>query len=302
MPPARPQHPGIATVCVQSPPYLTPTGVGCLPRHAGHQACPGHGGAGRARCRPVRRQCPAPRRSAVSTLHPLPPDGVPSGHRGGRERAQYNSSTCHIRCSQGPTGPCEPDVMTCREPQRPDDQSAKQLVQVCLPEVEVCLHDDGSEPMMYDLDLRWPDGRIEALEVTWPQTTQNSRSLGDPGHANEHLWSVARPLPGRRCSPFRLTWAHQPVGHGWPYRVLTGTAVAVVPVARRLDRRLLPDRLRYAPAAGHVGTEPIRTQPSAASPGEPVGRPAVASGQVRVWRAGSPRGCAAAVVRAGIRP
>ncbi|HXQ56966.1 MAG TPA: hypothetical protein VOA19_14350 [Actinomycetes bacterium] len=39
-------------------------------------------------------------------------------------------------------------------------------MQVCLPEVEVCLHDDGSEPMMYDLDLRWPDGRIEALEVT----------------------------------------------------------------------------------------------------------------------------------------
>jgi hypothetical protein len=66
----------------------------------------------------------------------------------------------------GPVGPYDPDVMTCREPQRPDDQSAKQLVQVCLPEVEVCLHDDGSEPMMYDLDLRWPDGRIEALEVT----------------------------------------------------------------------------------------------------------------------------------------
>jgi hypothetical protein len=56
--------------------------------------------------------------------------------------------------------------MTCREPQRPDDQTVKQLVQLCLPEVEVCLHDDGSELMMYDLDLRWPDGRVEALEVT----------------------------------------------------------------------------------------------------------------------------------------
>jgi hypothetical protein len=56
--------------------------------------------------------------------------------------------------------------MTCREPQRPDDQTAKQIVQFCLPEVEVCLHDDGSEPMMYDLDLRWPDGRVEAVEVT----------------------------------------------------------------------------------------------------------------------------------------
>jgi hypothetical protein len=45
------------------------------------------------------------------------------------------------------------------------DQTAK-LVQSCLPEVEVFLHDDASEPMMYDLDLCWPDGRVEALEVT----------------------------------------------------------------------------------------------------------------------------------------
>jgi hypothetical protein len=56
--------------------------------------------------------------------------------------------------------------MACRDPQRPDDQAAKQLVRLCLPEVEVCLHDDGSESMMYDLDLRWPDGRVDAVEVT----------------------------------------------------------------------------------------------------------------------------------------
>jgi hypothetical protein len=56
--------------------------------------------------------------------------------------------------------------MACPEPQRGDDRIAKQLVQLCLPEVEVCLHDDGSEPMMYDLDLRWPDGHVEAMEVT----------------------------------------------------------------------------------------------------------------------------------------
>ena len=31
----------------------------------------------------------------------------------------------------------------------------------------------------------------------------------------------------RRCSPFRLTSAHQPVGQGWPYWALSGTAVAV---------------------------------------------------------------------------
>jgi hypothetical protein len=56
--------------------------------------------------------------------------------------------------------------MACRDPQGCDDQTAKQLLQLCLPDVEVCLHDDNSENMMYDLDLRWPDGRVEAVEVT----------------------------------------------------------------------------------------------------------------------------------------
>ena len=37
-------------------------------------------------------------------------------------------------------------------------------------------------------------GPLLSSQLVWPQTTQNSRSLGDPGHANEHLWSVARPL------------------------------------------------------------------------------------------------------------
>jgi len=60
----------------------------------------------------------------------------------------------------------DPDAMTCREPQRPDDRAAKHLVELCSRDVEVCLHDDGSEPMMYDLDLRWPDGHVEAMEVT----------------------------------------------------------------------------------------------------------------------------------------
>ena len=39
--------------------------------------------------------------------------------------------------------------MACPEPQRPDDQTAKQLVRLCLPEVEVCLHDDDTE----DIDI-----------------------------------------------------------------------------------------------------------------------------------------------------
>ena len=49
-------------------------------------------------------------------------------------------------------------------------------MQSCLPEVQVCLHDDGSEPMMYDLDLRWPDGRVDALEVT-KATSASMRQL-----------------------------------------------------------------------------------------------------------------------------
>jgi hypothetical protein len=39
-------------------------------------------------------------------------------------------------------------------------------VQLCMPGVEVCLHDDGSQSMMYDLKLRWPDGHVDAMEVT----------------------------------------------------------------------------------------------------------------------------------------
>jgi hypothetical protein len=57
-------------------------------------------------------------------------------------------------------------VMTCREPNRPDEQTARQLLLLCLPEVQVCLIDDNSRPILYDLDLRWPDRRVEALEVT----------------------------------------------------------------------------------------------------------------------------------------
>jgi hypothetical protein len=56
------------------------------------------------------------------------------------------------------------------------------------------------------------------------------------------------PLPARRCSPFRLTSAHQPVGQGWPYRALTATAV---PVARRLERRVdCPDQTWVRAPAG----------------------------------------------------
>src|SRR5215204_3492096 len=68
-------------------------------------------------------------------------------------------------------------------------------------------------------------------------------------HPEQPLWALlatlmsargARPAAARRrrCSPFRVTSTHQPVGQGWPYWALSGTAVAVVPVARRVDRRV----------------------------------------------------------------
>jgi hypothetical protein len=64
------------------------------------------------------------------------------------------------------------------------------------------------------------------------------------------------------------------VGHGWPYWALTGTAVAVVPVARRLDRRAYSRTRRGAcPATTHVGSESMHRQLSAASPSEPRDRP-----------------------------
>jgi hypothetical protein len=57
---------------------------GATPRLDQPHARPGQGGAGAARCRPVKRQCPAPRHSSAGTLHPLPLDGVPSGLQAGR--------------------------------------------------------------------------------------------------------------------------------------------------------------------------------------------------------------------------
>jgi hypothetical protein len=69
------------------------------------------------------------------------------------------------------------------------------------------------------------------------------------------------------------------------------TAAVVLPVARRLDRRVdCPDQTWVRAGGGHVSSEPMPRQLSAASPGEPrVGRPAMASGQVRVSRGAAAR-------------
>jgi hypothetical protein len=71
-----------------------------------------------------------------------------------------------IAGQEGPVGTYDPDTMTCREPQRPDDQTARQLVRLWRPDIDICLHDDGTQDMLYDLELRWPDGHVGAMEVT----------------------------------------------------------------------------------------------------------------------------------------
>jgi hypothetical protein len=137
-------------------------------------------------------------------------------------------------------------------------------------------------------------GPLLGSQLVCPQTTQNSRPLGDPGHANEHLWSVARAAtrPPLLALPTDMA---PPTGR---------TRLAVLGVDRygggsgashskARSTRLLPDQTWVRAAATHVGWEPMRRQLSAASPGEPVGRPAVASGQVGAsrGRAVSPRRC-----------
>ena len=91
--------------------------------------------------------------------------------------ARTRSSTWPI-AGEGPIRTYDPDAMACPEPLRPDEQAAIRLVRLCLPEVEVCLHDDDSEDMMYDLELRWPDGHAEAMEVT-TDTAPERRQLYD---------------------------------------------------------------------------------------------------------------------------
>lgn len=51
-------------------------------------------------------------------------------------------------------------------PQRDHERWVKQLLERAFPGLVICQHDDQSRRMMHDLDLHWPDGRIEAMEVT----------------------------------------------------------------------------------------------------------------------------------------
>src|SRR5512132_488875 len=147
-------------------------------------------------------------------------------------------------------------------------------------------------------------GPLLGSQLVWPQTTQNSRSLGDPGHADEHLWSVARPL--RAADVVRLpTDVGPPTGR-------TGLAVLGVDRLRRWQwasrskgrsTGLLPGRdLRACPGGGphRLGTDAYAAERCFT---QRAGR----SSGSGVWarfgrRTVSPRRYASAVMRAGIRP
>jgi hypothetical protein len=99
---------------------------------------------------------------------------------------------------------------------------------------------------------------IGALVWVLPNTSRNQPE------ACQHCRPTARPAL-HRCRPA----CRQPhlLGVG---RYGGGR----VPVARRLDRRATARTgLGCAPGGGHAGSEPTRTQLSAASPSEPRGRP-----------------------------
>jgi hypothetical protein len=56
--------------------------------------------------------------------------------------------------------------MECQAPRLEDERRVKRLLEELFPGLQVCSYDDNSRPGMYDLELRWSDGRIEAMEVT----------------------------------------------------------------------------------------------------------------------------------------
>jgi hypothetical protein len=56
--------------------------------------------------------------------------------------------------------------MECRQPTREEEHRVKELLEAIYPGLQVCQYEDGSRGRMHDLDLCWPDGRIEAMEVT----------------------------------------------------------------------------------------------------------------------------------------
>jgi hypothetical protein len=88
------------------------------------------------------------------------------------------------------------------------------------------------------------------------------------------------------------------------YWALTGTAVAVLPGARRLDRRVYCSDQAWVRARRAVGSQPMRTLTSAASPSRPRNRPSGSGVGCQVRGRGRCRHgrCASAVMRVGFGP
>jgi hypothetical protein len=130
-------------------------------------------------------------------------------------------------------------------------------------------------------------GPLLGSQLVWPQTTQNSRSW----RSSPRPMSTCGAWPGR-CAPPTLPALPTDVGPPTcrtrlAHRALTATEVAVLPGARRLDRgAYCPTSLGCTPGGGHVGSQPLRRQLSAASPSQPRSRPSgsrVGQGSAVAW-------------------
>jgi hypothetical protein len=64
--------------------------------------------------------------------------------------------------------------MECRSPRREDERRVKRLLEELFPGLQACSYDDNTGDAKYDLELRWPDGRVEAMEVTSAATQEVS--------------------------------------------------------------------------------------------------------------------------------
>jgi hypothetical protein len=146
-------------------------------------------------------------------------------------------------------------------------------------------------------------GPLLSSQLAWPQTTQNSRS--------RRSWPRQCALVARGQSRCPADAVRLPTDLGPP----TGrTPLALSGVDRygggsgasRSKARSTPTAgpdVGARPAATHVGWESMPRQLSAASPGEPRDRPSGSGVGARFGcRTVSPRRCAAAVIRAGVRP
>ena len=88
--------------------------------------------------------------------------------------------------------------MGCRQPGSEEERRVKKLLEEIYSGLQVCGHDDGSRSKMHDLDLRWPDGRIEAMEVTSADSAEVSAIKAATGDLTPQ-YTMVQPVKVRRA-------------------------------------------------------------------------------------------------------